>query len=300
MLAGADVAHLLKDSAAVHARELNLKPSWALTLSEMAAIAADVQEEARAAGRRGVVVTVGTSALEYLAFSIDLFVDPSVPVVVTGAMRKADDEHPDGPNNLQDAVAVAGSGEVQGCGVLVCFAGRLLSARGAYKMERQAEDAFVDTAGEVGQVLDGRITLTRRPARYPRLAGVIDSSVEIIKAYPGASSDTLDGARQRRARGVVIEGTPGVGGIPPTMLDGLRRLVDDGVTVVVSSRAPRGRVPNPPTGGTGSPLVGLPLLSAGDLTTEKAWILLSAALGGGSSPADAADVFARVAGGPDA
>jgi L-asparaginase len=290
-----DLAQLLPlGGTAMHVRELNLIPSWALTLDEMATIAAEVQQETQDPGNLGVVVTVGTSALEYLAYALDLFVQTTIPVVVTGAMRKADDLEPDGPGNLRDAVRVAASPDARGYGVLVCFARRLLSARGVYKIHREADDAFIDTAGDLGQVVDSRVSLARPPTTHRKLAGLIDTSVELVKAYPGARAHILDDARKRGARGVVIEGTPGAGGIPPSMGAALRRLVEGGTLVAVASRAPLGLVPDPPTGGTGSPLLDLPLVSSGDLTAEKAWILLSATLGECGDNESAATLFADV------
>jgi L-asparaginase/Glu-tRNA(Gln) amidotransferase subunit D len=79
-------------------------------------------------------------------------------------------------------------------------------------------------------------------------------------------------------RGLVIEGLPGAGGVPPAMIPAVaaaaRRL-----PVVVASRAPFGRLPDIPTGGTGEPLRDLGLLSAGSLSAEQAWLLLMAVLG---------------------
>jgi L-asparaginase len=294
---GSEVARLLAHGDALEVRELDRRPSWTLTLDDMRGIAASIRAEAEVPGRTGLVITVGTSALEYVAYVTDLFVDAPLPIVFTGAMRKADEPAPDGPRNLEDAFIVAGSEESWDRGVLVCFAQRIMSARGVYKQHRSDNDAFIDVGGDAGAVVDGHVSYLRRPTSHRALAGKIDSSVEMVKVYPGASDALLDAARHRGARGVVAEGTPGSGGMPPSMINSLRRLVDDGVVVVISSRAPLGRVPDPPTGGTGSPLSGLPLLSAGDLTSEKAWILLSAALGENPDPALASELFSAVVGG---
>jgi L-asparaginase/Glu-tRNA(Gln) amidotransferase subunit D len=75
------------------------------------------------------------------------------------------------------------------------------------------------------------------------------------------------------------------------MLDALTRLARADVAIVISSRAPFGRIPDPPTGGTGSPLAELPLISAGPLTTEKAWVLLSAVLGQTATTSEARSLF---------
>jgi L-asparaginase/Glu-tRNA(Gln) amidotransferase subunit D len=78
--------------------------------------------------------------------------------------------------------------------------------------------------------------------------------------------------------GLVVEALPGAGGIPPGMLlalvDVARRL-----PVVIAPRAPFGRLPPNPTGGTGEPLADAPFLSCGPLTAEQAWLLLMLVLG---------------------
>lgn len=298
-LGGLDLANLLQHGERIQVRELDRRPSWTLTLDEMAAIAMAVDEEAKDAACHGLVVTVGTSALEYLAYVIDLLVETPKPVVVTGAMLKADDGSPDGPGNLEDALVVAGSPQAHNRGVLVSFAGRVLTARGVYKRHRGDVDAFVDLNGHVATVAGQEVTWLRRSGRPIRLVGPIDPTVEVIKIYPGAPGALFDAARLRGARGVVIEALPGAGGIPPAMLPAIQRLIDDQVAVVVSSRAPYGRVSDPPTGGTGSPLAELPLLSSGDLTAEKAWVLLSVVLGQSSDKSSASALFQSMVRGND-
>jgi L-asparaginase len=298
-LGALDIARLAPELERAEVVELGRTPSWAMSIADMAAVARSVLAATEDAGAAGVVVTVGTSTLEYVAYLTDLLVDSPVPVVFTGAMRKADEPFPDGPDNLAKAARVARSPEARERGVLVVFAGKILSARGCWKMTRSADDAFLDVDGPVGAVDHDGVRFLRRPARSPLLRADPDESVEILKVYPGAPGELLDGVVQRAPRGVVIEGMPGAGGIPPTMHEALERLARTDAVVVVSSRAPSGLVPDPPTGGTGSPLTGLPLLSAGPLSTEKAWVLLSAVLGGCVDPGEARTRFASMTRGDD-
>ena len=155
----------------------------------MAGIATAARDAARQPEVRGVVVTHGTTTLEYTAFLADLFLDVDTPVVFTGAMRRADHADPDGPRNLRDAVEVAASDEARGDGALVVFSGRILHASGAWKARRMDLDAFVDLGGQLGRVSNGLIevaaTSEPRGRRPDPFAGRIDPNVALIKAVPG-------------------------------------------------------------------------------------------------------------------
>jgi L-asparaginase len=295
LIGGDAVMRLAADAGPGEAEEISRVPSWQLTPELMRLIALRIRDEARADPERGLVVTVGTSALEYLAYMTELFYDVDAAVVMTGAMRRADDAAPDGPSNLKEALIVARATESRGKGVVVCFHGRVLSARGVWKRDRHDVDAFVDVGGDVGSVAAGKVVYERTPVAGPCFSGAIEPAVELIKVVPGADAAALEGALHRGARGIVLEALPGAGAVPLTMLDGIALAVTANVPVVIASRAPHGRVPTPPTGGTGSPLRRLPLLSANDLTAEKAWILLMAALGECHDAADASQLFNKVA-----
>ncbi|MBT9527770.1 MAG: asparaginase, partial [Rhizobacter sp.] len=62
----------------------------------------------------GVVVTHGTDTLEETAYFLQRVLEPAKPLVMTAAMRPATSPQADGPQNLLDAVRVAGHLGVQG------------------------------------------------------------------------------------------------------------------------------------------------------------------------------------------
>jgi L-asparaginase len=266
----------------IEAREWARVPSWTLDPPAMARLALAARDLARDPAFDGVVVTHGTTTLEYTAFLTSLLVDGQTPVVFTGAMRRADDPDPDGPGNLHDAVRVASSPAARGFGCLVVFAGHIIPGWRAWKSQRTAGDAFVGLGGDLGRVGAGPIELPPAPPLPAALSGRLDPNVGFVKAVPGSDGRLVEAALAGPAHGLVIEGLPGAGAISPAMQPAVlaaARLVP----VVVASRAPFGALPDRPTGGTGEPLRDADLLSAGPLTAEQAWLLLMLVLGEGGT-----------------
>ena len=295
-LDGSGIAALLGPHAPEQVLELSKVPSWALDAREMQRIAVRLRDETHITAG-GLVVTVGTSTLEYLAYMTDLFIDGDAPVVFTGAMHKADDPDPDGPRNLRDAFAVARAEGSRSRGVVVCFHGRIIAARDVWKKERQAADAFIGIGGDLGSVRNGNVAYVREVSGRRTLNGEIEPAVALVKAYPGCDGALLSAAVAGNARGIVVEGLPGAGGVPQPMQVAMRDAAARGVVVAVASRAPHGSVPRPPTGGTGSPFADAGFLSAGNLTAEKAWVLLMATLGHASDTSGARALFDEIASG---
>jgi L-asparaginase len=282
---GVNVAALAAvDGVDVSVEEIASQPSWSLDPTDIARIAARAADIAASDTVDGVVVTHGTTTLEYTAFLADLFVHGAAPVVLTGAMRRADDGDPDGPANLRDAILVATSTEARGHGALVVFAGRIIGGRHAWKANRSRADAFVDLSGApLGRVSEGVVSMTASPRSRPRFSATIDPRVAFVKLVPGSRGDLVDAALSSDAAGLVVEALPGAGGVPTQALPSLKAAADR-MPVVIASRAPFGMQSPVPTGGTGEPLKGTPFLSAGGLSAEAAWLLLMVILGQGGNP----------------
>ncbi len=190
----------------------------------------------------GIVVTHGTDTLEETAYLLDLTVSGDTPMVLTGAMRTASDVGADGPANLWAAVRVAASSEARGLGALVVFNDEIHAARFVTKMDTLSPATFQSPGwGPLGRVEGDRVHipfhLEREVVPCPRL----EERVMLIKLAVGMGAEPLEDALARGARGVVLEALGG-GRIPPWWLPVIERAIADGVTVLIASRCPSGRV----------------------------------------------------------
>jgi len=213
----------------------------------------------------GVVVTHGTDTMEETAFFLDAVLGRSgamvKPVVLTGAMRPASALAPDGPQNMLDALTVAGDGRAQG--VLVVFAGKVHTAAHVHKLHPYRLDAFCSgEAGLLGLVEEGRLRLMQAlPSRMntPVTAAMVSAGteplvwaklsqpglswprVEIVTSHAGSDGLMVDAlldsatAQNNPVRGIVVAGT-GNGSVHQSLEVALSRAHGMGVAVVRSSR----------------------------------------------------------------
>jgi L-asparaginase len=200
----------------------------ALTLSRRAA--------ALASTGSGVVLTSGTDTLEELAVLCALTYDGEAPIVLTGANRPASAAGADGPANLVDAVAVAGSARAAGSGACVCFGGELHAAMTVRKVDSTGPAAFGSPiSGPFGRVVEGRLWLHARPLPPPTIVPAeLGHRVDIVTAALGDDGSALSHATHH-ADGVVLLAF-GAGHLSPALLRELRAAP---VPVLITNRPER-------------------------------------------------------------
>ncbi|HLR99721.1 asparaginase [Mycolicibacillus parakoreensis] len=260
--------------------DLLARDSAALTPADWQTITSAVSD---AAGRGPVVLTHGTDSIEETALWLELAYAGTAPVVITGAQRGGDAPDADGPGNLADALTVAADPAAAGRGVLVCFAGRILTPLGLQKASTTELGCY--TGQVVGTVAAHTVRFTADPPR-PRLdrAPAGPPRVDIVAAYPGADAVALAACVSAGAAAVVLEGL-GCGNAGPDLIDGVRAAVDTGVAVVVSTRVPHGGVE--PRYAPGHALLAAGAVLAERLRPPQTRVLVMAALAAGT-PVDEA------------
>ncbi|HEU4583784.1 MAG TPA: asparaginase [Polyangiaceae bacterium] len=214
-------------------------------LFEIVSLACRALEQPQMAG---VVITAGTGIIEEGAYLSELLNRSGKPIVWTGAQHAARDPDFDGPRNLGGAIRVAAAREARtehcGAAALVCFNEEVLPARDAVKVHKSSVAAF--SAGEGGALAradeDRVVWLRRSLAGRQFEVDRLESNVDLIPLVAGSDDRFFRASLEAGARGIVVQGFPGVGMICPGVSSAIARALDRGVVVVLSSRSPHGRM----------------------------------------------------------
>ena len=228
----------LKDMAEIKAQTILALPSGSLKIDDLVSVYKWAKEQIKN-GARGVVITQGTDTLEESAFFLNLIWDEAVPLVITGAMRNADDISADGAGNIYAATIVALEPESRNRGVLVVLNDTIHSAKWAHKSNTFSLQTFVSVdAGVQGLVVEGRAKyLSCAVSRkiYPLPAKAFPK-VAVVQSYLDNDGQIIALVGKSEFDGVVIDGF-GAGHVSFGMMDEIKKLK---IPVVVSSRTGSG------------------------------------------------------------
>ena len=263
--------------ASIEVRDLSTIPSSRMDPPRWSALSEAVSAALAQQGVAGVVVSHGTDTLEETAWWLDLTVESTRPVVLTGAQRSASEADLDGPRNLLDAVRVAIAPASHDRGTVVVMNGRIHAAREVAKLDTSSVEGFGSGPyGMLGAVDARRVVYRRAPARRAHLTIRTDAMprVEIVTMYGGADGGLVRAALDQGARGIVVQAL-GAGNVNSPMYQAIREALAQGVAVVIATRVPNGGVvPHYGYEGGGATLVAAGAVMANDLSAQKARILL--------------------------
>ena len=264
------------------------RPSAGFSIADIAAIAKAA--ETAAAAHDGVVITHGTDVLEETGFALELLIRTDTPIVLTGAMRLANQPSADGDANLIAACRVAGSGGARGKGVLVVFDDEIHWAPLAKKRHAFRTHAFSsEPFGPLGWVAEGRVRFTLRPEKsLPHLVwGGRETMVPILEAGPGLEPALVKSFRTCDALVLALPGAGHVADTVPAILEAMP------MPVVFASRTGAGETLTHSYGYAGGEidLIQRGLIPAGPLDARRARIALAILLSNGAAKPDIVAFF---------
>ena len=273
-------------------RDVMCLDSSNITPGEWQQIARAIFEERL--GYDGIVVSHGTDTMAYTASAVTFMLpDIDRPVVFTGSQLPLTDMLSDGPENLRTAFAMAASGH---CGVFLAFDRKVMLGCRAVKVRASGFSAFESVnaryAAQVsnrGLVVDSRMLLPRRDEA--KLCPDISREVFLLKLTPGLNPAIFDMLGAMGYKGIVIEAF-GLGGMHVLSrgLRGIRRCVEDGISVVVTTQCLYDSA-NLQIYQVGNKLLELGVVQARDMTTEAAMTKLMWAIGQGMDQQQIARLF---------
>lgn len=280
----------LANIADIEAQTLLSKPSPSLTWQDLHSCV-DAIDAAIKSGADGVVVLQGTDTLEESAFFLDLVCDYEQPIIVTGAMRAANQPGSDGPANLLAAIETAANPVARNMGVLVVMNDYIHTARYVTKTHTSSVHAVESTlCGPVGFITEGSSLFCYRPVSPTPTFKLPNTVAPKVGIFRFAFGQSWDFAAMRHYDAVVI-GAAGGGHVAADDVAPFRELAAS-LPVVLASKTGSGLVLTRSYAypGSESELIEAGLIPASTLNCAKARIVSTLALWNGRDLC--ADTFA--------
>lgn len=235
-----DQEKLLEDKVTLVVEEIFNIPSPHITLEKMLLI----QQRIKYAQKEmidGVVITHGTDTLEETAYFLDITLESTIPIVLTGAMRSSNEIGTDGLHNFISAVFTACSDESVGKGVLVVMNDEIHAARYVTKTHTTNVATFrTPTFGPIGMIAKEKPFFSSEVMKQ-EVCNIqeVSGNVYLVKAFAGMDGRLFDFLNNDQTDGVIIEAL-GAGNLPPQTLPALQELLANEIPVVLVSRCSNG------------------------------------------------------------
>ncbi|MDR7072566.1 asparaginase [Fictibacillus barbaricus] len=282
----------LTDIAEVTSKNYVNLPSPHITPVHMLKLAAFIKEQTKTEHFDGIVITHGTDTLEETAYVLDLVLETTIPVIVTGAMRSSNEHGSDGPYNLISSVKVASEQQSLGKGVLVVFNDEIHTAKNVTKTHTSNIATFQSPQyGPIGIVTKRGVLFHHTPLQSNRFqVKDVTKNVVLLKAFAGMDGTLINAAAQG-ADGIVIEAL-GQGNLPPATVPAIENLIKMQIPVVLVSRCFNGIAQDIYSyEGGGKHLKELGVIFSNGLNGQKARLKLMIALENANSPEKLQQLF---------
>lgn len=191
----------------------------------------------------GVVITHGTDTLEETSYFLNLVTNHSKPIVVTGSQRSPDEIGTDSFVNIKHSILAACSDDLYNVGVVVVFNERIFHSKYVKKEHASNIQGFNSFGfGYLGIIDNGYVHVHQKPMtnEYFQIKKELPE-VDIIKCYMDADEKYIRTARESTIKGLILEGV-GRGQVSPKMVDEIKRCVEKGIKVVITTSAEEGEV----------------------------------------------------------
>lgn len=218
-------------------------PSPHMSLHHMNELRKTIVRHVNEDNYHGVVITHGTDTLEETAYFLDLTLNVSIPIILTGAMRSSNEIGSDGLYNYIAAIRTACDDHAKGKGVLVVFNDEIHSAKNVTKTHTSNTSTFQSpNYGPLGIITKNHIYFHHLPIINQPLVKIDEAvKVGLVKAHSDLDAELLNFFNEAHYNGVIIEAL-GQGNLPPSALPGLRQLLTNDIPVVLVSRCFNGIV----------------------------------------------------------
>lgn len=233
----------LKKYATIIEKEAFNLPSPHITPKEMLNLKEIIIDTMEHQKIDGVVITHGTDTLEETAYFLDLTMDITIPIVITGAMRSSNEIGSDGLYNLLSAVKVAVSDNAVGKGVLVVLNDEIHTAKSVTKTHTSSISTFQSPShGPIGFISKSIVHFNHSP-NYRAVFPIqrIQKRVALFKVYAGMEPDLLAASVSLGYDGIILEGF-GQGNVPPNLVPEIEKILKLEIPIVLVSRCLNGIV----------------------------------------------------------
>ena len=231
------------DKIKISVEEIISVSSSAMTFENLVTVKDRVNEFLKDTTVDGIVLTHGTDTLEETSYFLSQVLEANKAIVVTGSQRGPELIGSDAYANLQDAITLAADPEAKKIGVSVLFNQQIFMPRFIKKINAMNVDGFGGGGtGYLGTVdgEDVKIYQYPRPHHTYKIKEKL-ATVDIIKCALDTDAKFIDCAIEHKVDGIVIEAM-GRGHANNKVAEGVKRAVEQGITVVITTASEDGDV----------------------------------------------------------